>query len=244
MIKGWIAAVQFITILPAGRKAVYDPVGMIPHFPAVGLLLGAILVGVDAAAASLWPPPAAALIDVLALAVLTGALHIDGLGDAADGLLGHHDRSRALAIMKDSRVGAMGLSAVCFCLALKWVGIWGLESHRSLYLLLVPAYARGAMIFAIRFLPYGRPDEGGTAHALFSRPLSSAAFWGMLPLVGISLLSGPGAIRLNLGFAVATAAIILFFRRRIGIVTGDMLGAMVETTEVALFLLLCAGVAR
>jgi adenosylcobinamide-GDP ribazoletransferase len=137
----------------------------------------------------------------------------------------------------------MGLTAVCLALALKWAGIWGLGPHRSLFLLLVPAYARAAMLFAIRLLPYGRP-EGGTAHPLFARPLPLAAFWGILPLVGLSLLTGPGAVRLNIGFAAATASVLWFYRRRIGIVTGDMLGAMVETVEIVLFLLLCAGGGR
>ena len=238
--KRLIAAVQFITILPAGRTAVYDPEGMIPFFPVVGLLVGAVVAAVDAAATAILPSPAAALVDVLVLAAITGALHIDGLADTADGLLGHHDRSRALTIMKDSRVGAMGLTAVWFALTLKWAGIWGLGPRRLLFLLLVPAYARSAMLFAIRFLPYGRPD-GGTAHPLFSRPLAPAAFWGLALPVVLSLFAGADAIRLNLGFAVVTAAVILFYRRRIGVVTGDMLGAMVEVTEVALFLLLCTG---
>jgi adenosylcobinamide-GDP ribazoletransferase len=99
------------------------------------------------------------------------------------------------------------------------------------------------MLFAIRFLPYGRP-EGGTAHPLFARTLPPAAFWGILPIVGLSLLTGAWALRLNLGFAAATASVLWFYRRRIGIITGDMLGAMVETVEVVLFLLLCAGGGR
>ncbi len=241
--KRLIAAIGFITFLPTGRKTAYDPVGMIAFFPVVGLLLGAILAGIDAAAGFFWAIPVVSLIDVAALALLTGALHLDGLGDTADGLFGHHDRPRALAIMKDSRVGAMGLVAVVLGLALKWAGIWGLDSYRGLCLLLVPAYARGAMIFAIRFLQYGRP-EGGTGHPLFSAPLTAASFLGMLLPVGISFLAGTLAIRLNLAFAVSTAAVILFYRRRIGCVTGDMLGAMVEATEVFLFLVLAAGGGR
>ena len=238
-----IAAVQFITILPAGRTPVYEPAGMIQMFPLVGLLLGAVVAGADAAAAGLWTVPTAALIDVVLLAVLTGALHIDGLADTADGLFGHHDRQRALAIMKDSRVGAMGLTAVCLGLALKWAGIAGIDEHRSLCLVLVPAYARGAMLFAVRFLPYGRPD-GGSAHPLFAKPLSPSAFWGLFLCLVLSLSGGWWAVRLNLGFAAATAAVVLYYRRRIGIVTGDMLGAMVEAVEIALFLLLSAGGAR
>ncbi|MCF8079752.1 MAG: adenosylcobinamide-GDP ribazoletransferase [Desulfobacterales bacterium] len=241
--KRLIAAIGFITFLPIGRKTVYDPVGMIPFFPVVGLLLGAILAGIDAAAGLFWEIPVASLIDVAALVLLTGALHLDGLGDTADGLFGHHDRPRALAIMKDSRVGAMGLVAVVLGLTLKWAGIWGLDSHRSLCLLLVPTYARGAMIFAIRFLEYGRP-EGGTGHPLFSAPLPAASFAGVLLPVAASFFAGALAIRLNLAFVIFTAAVILFYRRRIGCVTGDMLGAMVEATEVFLFLVLAAGGGR
>jgi adenosylcobinamide-GDP ribazoletransferase len=99
------------------------------------------------------------------------------------------------------------------------------------------------MIFAIRFLEYGRP-EGGTGHPLFSAPLPAASFAGMLLPVAASFFAGALAIRLNLAFVLFTAAVILFYRRRIGCITGDMLGALVEATEVFLFLVLAAGGGR
>lgn len=234
------AALQFLTLLPLGRTAVYDPIGMIALFPVAGLLVGVMLSMGDTAARLLWPAQLAALLDVLLLAVLTGALHLDGLADTADGLLGHHPRERALEIMKDSRVGAMGLVAVCFGLALKWGGIYALGEQRTLILMIVPALARGAMLLAIRQLPYGRP-AGGTGQALFATRLPWSAFWALsIPALLCLLLGWRGP--LVLGGAVALSALLVaYYRRRIGCVTGDMLGAMTEILESGLFLLAAAG---
>ena len=126
--RNFIAAIQFITILPVGKPGPFDPQKMMPFFPAVGILLGLLVAIFDRIALRLWNEPTAALLDVILLATVTGAFHLDGLGDTADGLLGQRPRDQALAIMKDSRIGAMGLVAVVFGLALKWGGIAGLDS--------------------------------------------------------------------------------------------------------------------
>jgi len=81
-----ISAIQFITILPIGSKPLYNPRGMIKYFPIVGLILGAMLCAFDQIALRLWPAPVVAMLDVVFLIVITGAFHIDGIGDAADGL--------------------------------------------------------------------------------------------------------------------------------------------------------------
>lgn len=238
--KKLIAAIQFITVVPIGKPGTWDPVGMIEYFPIVGLLLGGTVALFDLAAGYWWPRPVVSLLDVVLLIVLTGALHLDGLGDAADGLYGNRPREKALAIMKDSRVGAMGLVAVFCGLAIKWAGLADLAVHRTLLLVIIPAYARGAMLFGIRFLPYGRPD-GGTGHDLFESKLAVHKFWALLIPIGLSVLAGWRGLALNLVFALTVVLIIRFYRRRIGCVTGDMLGAMTEITEATLFLALAAG---
>ena len=110
--KGFISAVQFITILPWGRSESFDPPRMIPYFPLVGITLGLLLALFDYAAVSLWGRSAGSLLDIVFLAALTGAFHLDGLGDAADGLLGQRSKEKMLTIMKDSRLGTMGLVAI------------------------------------------------------------------------------------------------------------------------------------
>jgi len=213
---------------------------MVPFFPIVGLLLGLLVALFDQVAIRLWNPSVAALLDVVLLIILTGAFHLDGLGDAADGLLGQRTKEDALLIMKDSRMGAMGLVAVICGLALKWGGIASLDIHRSLLLIIVPAYARAGMIFGIRFLDYGRPG-GGTGLDFFKEKMGIVAFWGLLIPVALSLLTGWRAILLNSGFAVIVAAILFYYKKRVGCITGDMLGAMAEITEAGLFLLVSMG---
>lgn len=238
--KGFIAAIQFITILPSGKPAPFAPDKMVPFFPIVGLLLGIFVAVFDLAALRLWNPSVVAVLDVVLLIVMTGAFHLDGLGDAADGLLGQRPREKALAIMKDSRIGTMGLVAIVSALAIKWGGILGLDTHRSLLLILVPAYARGGMIFGIRFFEYGRSD-GGTGTDFFKEKLGNTAFGGMLLPVLLSVLLGWKAVWLNAGFAVILVSILYYYKRRLGCITGDMLGAITEITESGLFLLISIG---
>ena len=239
-IENLLAAIQFITILPAGKTPRYKPREMIACFPLTGLLIGVILALFDALVSLAWPPQTAAVLDIILLAVLTGALHLDGLGDTADGLLGHRSREKALEIMKDSRMGAMGLVAVIGCLAVKWAGLSGIDGHRFLFLMVIPAWARAGMLFGIKYLPYGRPD-GGTGHDLFSKPLQWIDFRWMLPLVVLTLIAGKGGIGLILTFMVLVPVLVAWFGKRMGCITGDMMGCMTEVIEAALFLAVSAG---
>lgn len=238
--RNFISAIQFITILPVGKAVPFDPRKMMPFFPLVGILLGLLVAIFDRLVINLWNGPVAALLDVIFLATITGAFHLDGLGDTADGLLGQRPKEKALAIMKDSRIGAMGLVAVVFGLALKWGGIAGLDVNRSLILIIVPAYARGAVLFGIRFLEYGRPG-GGTGLDFFKETLKPAAFWGMALPVGVSLFLGWQSLWLNLSFIIITSSVLHYYKKRIGCITGDMLGALIEVLEAGLFLLVSIG---
>lgn len=231
-----IAAIEFLTILPLGKPQIYDPKGMIPYFPIVGIILGSMVSAFDQVAIRLWSPLIASVLDVILLVVLTAALHLDGLGDTADGLLGHRSREKALTIMKDSRIGVMGLAVILGGLSLKWAGIASLDAHRSLLLIIIPAYARGGMIFGIRFLEYGRPG-GGTGHDFFNDPINTGAFLGLLVPIGLSYFLGWQGIWLNIIFAAITASFLYYYTKRMGCITGDMLGAMAEITESLLFLL-------
>ena len=240
--RNFISAIQFITIIPLGKAETFDPPKMIPYFPIVGILLGILVVLFDHAASRLWSMPVISLLDVIFLAILTGAFHLDGLGDSADGLLGQRSKEKTLIIMKDSRLGTMGLVAIVFGLALKWAGITGLDANRALLLVLVPAYARAGMLFGMRFLEYGRPD-GGTGVDFFKNKLEWTAFWGLIAPVVMSVFLGWTAFWLNVNFVTLTALLIWYYKRRMGCITGDMLGAMAEVLEAGLFLLVSMGVA-
>ncbi len=239
------SSMMFITILPAGKDVKFSPHEMIRFFPVVGLMVGFLLVIGDWAFSLFWQTPVVALLDVLFLAAVTGAFHLDGLGDAADGLFSHRPRERALEIMKDSRTGMMGLVAIFFVIALKMAGLYSIRVASSgfdvvVMLLIVPAYARAGMIFGIKYLKYGR-QKSGTGHDLFEKELELMDFlWLGIP-VFLSLFLGFKGLLLNGAFVLTIFLILGFYKKKMGCITGDMLGAMVEITEAVLFLLLGAG---
>ena len=238
--NAFIASLQFITAIPLGKPRAFDPKGIIIHFPLAGLAIGLVLALFDMIALALWPPVVASVLDVVLLAAITGALHLDGLADSADGLYGHREREKALAIMKDSRVGAMGLVVVACALLTKAAAIGNVDHVRFLALMVVPAYARSAMIFGMRFLPYARGEEG-IGSPFFETPLSMMDFKFFAAPVILSLFIGWRGLLLNLSFAAATAVMIFLYRKKLGGITGDMLGAMVEIMEAVLFLAVCVG---
>ena len=233
------SALTFITILPAGSPTGFSAAGMIRFFPAVGLVIGGLLVLLDRGASLLWGPGTAALLDTVFLAAVTGAFHLDGLGDTADGLFSHRSRERALEIMKDSRTGMMGLVAVVCILALKTAALYSVKTTHTpfsamLFLVIVPAYARTAMLFGIRSLPYGRP--AGTGRDFFERPVRPGDFiWFAVPLL-VSVFTGIGFVILNTVFCATVFLLLLLYKKKMKCITGDMLGAMTEITETVLFL--------
>ncbi len=233
-VRGTRGALQFLTILPLG-KPVYEPREMLPYFVPAGLVIGLLLCAIDAMASWLWGPAVTAAVDILFLMLITGGLHLDGVADTGDGLFAHHPPPRALEVMKDSRVGAMGLSAVVATVLVKWAALWEMQHLRLACLLLVPAFARAAVALAIHRLPYGRP-EGGLGHPLFDTPVGGRDVIGLLVLSAVALFMGGRGILMVAVFFALVAGIVTFYRRRMGCITGDMMGALIEWTETGLFL--------
>ena len=205
-----------------------------------GLLIGLFLLAVDTMALKFWSTTTCAVIDVAFMAWITGGLHLDGLADTGDGLYGRRPVEKALLIMKDSRIGAIGMILAVCCLGLKWAGLNSLAENRSWLLVLIPAYARSGVLFGMRLLPYGRP-QGGTGHRFFDTPLTPMDFWGLGVVVILSVFIGWTSLILNIGFLATVGITLWFYKRRMACITGDMLGALIELTETALFLILAAG---
>ncbi len=235
MMQGLKTAIQFLTILPVGRNDSFKAERMLPFFPVVGLLIGGMLVGIDWLACLLWPRSVASLLDVLFLIWITGALHLDGVGDTADGLYGRRTKDETLAIMKDSRLGAMGSIAIVSIIVLKWASIASIVEGRMLVLLAVPIFGRCSQLLGIRSLPYGRSE--GLGKSFVDAPLKWHGFLTILIPVILSVFLGITGLFLMTGFIVFSAIILFYYKKRLGCITGDMLGAMCEVCEAGLFLL-------
>ena len=124
MIKSFFAALSFISRLPVPARLsqgleIEQYQRSIVTFPLVGLLLGAIAGAVALLLQPWCGVPLAALFGVLALALLTGGFHLDGLADTCDGIFSARTRDRMLEIMRDSRLGTHGGLALIFVLVAK-----------------------------------------------------------------------------------------------------------------------------
>jgi adenosylcobinamide-GDP ribazoletransferase len=235
-------ALSFLT--PFGGAA--DPApSALAWFPAVGMVIG---LGVGAlwwAARRVWAPPAAAAIAVIADAALTGMLHLDGLADAADGLLPPLPRARRLQVMADPRLGAFGATGLVIVL----LGRFGAFASMTPSLLAVAALwsgSRTAMAVTARTVPYARP--AGLASAFRGAPAAGAArpraavltSPAVLGLAGGLLAAGlafagrgaHGLAAVGAGAAGAGAVVFLAWRR-LGGFTGDVLGAAAVAGETA-----------
>lgn len=162
-LHAFIIAFQFLTRLPLPISVPYHPslVSLsVLFYPLIGLVIGLLLY----IAALLLPLGLAPLNAAVILAIwvgVTGGLHMDGLMDTADGLGSHRDRARTLEIMKDSRVGAMGVLAAIFLLLFKWTALWLLLQHSIIApLLIAPITSRWWMAVAIYQYPYVGGDNG------------------------------------------------------------------------------------
>lgn len=180
---------------------------------------------------------AAALAAVLASAALTGALHEDGLADAADGLFGGHNRERRLAIMRDSRHGTFGVLALVAGVGLRAAALARLGDPVRAGLALVAAHAvsRALLPATMRALAPARSDGlgAGAGTPNPAQAAAAAAIGAALALAALGPLRGLVAL-IAAGAAVGAAAGLA--RRRIGGYTGDVLGAFQQVGEVVMLL--------
>lgn len=241
----FLGAVRFFTRLPVPAWVGHSAEAL-QHsarwLPAVGLLVGGIGALVYLAALQLWPQPVAVLLAMAATLLVTGAFHEDGLSDTADGLGGGWEKSRILAIMKDSRVGSYGVVALWLGLSGKFVLLAGLDP------VLVPAallaghaWSRGCATLLLATMDYARDDDQSKARPLTGRlapgALLFALAFALAPLLWLPWQQAALGLLLAL---LATAWLAAKFRRWLGGYTGDCLGATQQLAEIAFYLGLLA----
>ncbi|OPY03484.1 MAG: Cobalamin synthase [Syntrophus sp. PtaB.Bin001] len=233
--KRLLAALQFLTILPMPRRFYPDEralKGSLLFFPVVGLLIGAAVALADRGLGHLFPLWVTSVLAVILLIVASGALHIDGLADTADGFFSVRSRERILDIMKDSRTGPMGVVAIVCVVFLKIALLASVSgAWRWWVLVMMPIAGRCALLVHLALLSYARP-EGGIADIFHAGCSRGYAFWALLFLFASGALMGgmPGLLA-----GVVACGISLFFAVfsfwKIGGFTGDTLGAACELTE-------------
>ena len=236
-------AFQFLTIVPlpfAVRCGERDLGRSMALFPLVGLTLGGVLAGADCLLIPFFPRQVADLLLIVLMTVLTGALHLDGLADVCDGLAARGDRERFIGVMKDSRIGAVGVVGLVLGLLLKYTALLHVPpGMKRDALLLFPMVARfgqvqmtvGARRARVDGLGALFIDGAGWPH-LFAAALTAAA--------ASLLLFGVQGIFCLAASAMFTLVMKGWAHRRLGGVSGDVIGCASELNEIVCLLVLVA----
>ena len=257
-LASFLDAVAFLTRVPVPVRRGFDLAAAAWAFPVVGALVGGAVGLVAVVGSRALPLLVAVALAVLVEVLVTGALHLDGLADCADGC-GGRDRGSRLAIMKDHAVGVYGVAAVVLDLLLKVALVHGVLAAREAMdpgpvggwtmvgvFAGVWALSRAAMLPLARWLPYARGDGTGRTlveglgTATVAAGVALAVGLNLLPLLGGLPVLVPAAVAL--GSVLATALVAAWATSLLGGITGDVLGAAADvvtlTALVALALVL------
>ncbi len=229
-----VAALSFLTAVPVARRTELGERDLrqgVVLFPVVGAAVGALVAAVAWGAAQVLPPFAAAILGVATGVAVTAALHLDGLGDVADGIGASLGGREPVEAMRDPRLGTFGIAAVALDLVLKasllsslLVGGFPWE------VVAVGAISRVAPVALAWRLPYVGSGTGGWTDRMGPGTTLAA-------LAVASAIAVPTARLGTIGIVLAVALVALltgaWSSRRLGGVTGDVFGAAVELGETA-----------
>ncbi len=241
--RRFLAGVCFLTRIPLPRVLGKDLPPLreaAPYFGAIGALIGALIGAFWLLAGAVLPAPVAAGIAVIAGLLLTGALHEDGLADTFDALGASSSRERFLEILRDSRIGTYGASALATAIGLRWAMLASSNAWEgALALVLVHATGRSAMVIAAAISRATRSD--GLGKQFSSVDLRPDAAWCLaVPLVLSILVGWTGLLALVVGI-LAGGLVLACVERRIRGYTGDVLGAIGIAAELGTFAVLVGG---
>lgn len=234
MIHPFLIALQFLTSLPVRMASEPDETGIsrsLSYYPLVGLLIGISLVALAWALSDIPALLAAGLL-LAAWVFVTGGLHLDGLADSADAWVGGlGDREKTLAIMKDPCCGPAGVVGIVLLLLIKFAALHAVLVAGDLtVLLLTPVLGRAVLLVLFLTTPYVRANGLGAAMAA-GLPRRSVIVVVVLTLAVVLFLAGIDGLWLVLAVMLVFIVLRTGAMRRIGGITGDVAGALVEITE-------------
>ena len=233
-----LLAFQFMTRIPISglpreRHALAQAA---KFFPVVGLGIGLIAVAIQRALAARVQPQVLTLVLIIYLVLITGALHEDGLADAADGFGGGWTKEKILLIMRDSRIGSFGAVAITLSLLSRFILINSTSPARLPgFLVASSVLCRWTALPLGFWLPYAREDKGLGGAVAGQMPLSSLLWGTGFAVVSVVAALGSGSLSPWLITLLVTAASGLYFKRHIQGITGDCFGATNQITEIAIY---------
>lgn len=246
MLHNFITALQFLTVFTVKKDHAVEESDLsrsLAYFPLVGFLIGFLLVWADKALLWLFPDTIANLFLLALSVVVTRAIHVDGLADSIDGIMGGSDPQSRLVIMRDSRIGTAGVLAIVLVFLVKYVCLNNLfGQYKTIALLTAPAFARWSQLIMMFRAGYGREEGMGKAFVGHVRSAGMLAATAMtLGLSAFVIVHSERTAALALGIPVCVAVVAACWRwfvvRKVGGITGDAVGAASELSEAVTLLL-------
>jgi len=239
----YVIALQFLTIIPLPFKLSCEREDLgrsLALFPLAGLTIGLLLAGADRLMAPWLARPLEDALLITLLAAVTGILHLDGLADVCDGIAARGGRERFLEVMKDSHIGAAGAAGLVLGLLLKWQALVAVPAEiKWQALLLFPTLARFTQVQGIVFARNARQDGLGSAFICGAGSMQLATA-GSITLAAAWLPMGIRGLTLLAAALVFTWLLKAWFHRRLGGVTGDVIGCTNELNEILSLVLISA----
>lgn len=242
----FFVALQFFTRITVPRWVGFDPQWLqhaLRYFPLVGIVIALVTSLVYIVATLLWPQPVAVLLSTIAGIYMTGAFHEDGFADTCDGFGGGSTPERVLEIMKDSRIGAYGAIGIMLMLILKVTALNSLSPPTVVAALLIAhPLSRWMASILVWQMDYAKLNGKAKpiAQQMSNREFGIATGIMLLPIAVIGCLTSwiawEGIVVGTLLAGIASFWLARLFQRRIDGYTGDCLGAVQQSAEVAFYL--------
>jgi adenosylcobinamide-GDP ribazoletransferase len=241
-VKDFLRAFSFLTVLPIGQIPLSEEKELarsMAFFPLVGLVIGLLLTTGYYLFSLLLPKSITLWLILGLLALLTRGLHLDGFADTMDGLASGGSKEKILEVMRDSRIGAFGVISLILLIGGKYLALDQISNLSIPYsLILMAVMGRNSMVLVCFRSPYARPGEGLAKPFTENLGYRETAL-SLATALGIALLAmGVKGILVFLGIGLFSLGYRYLFIKKLGGVTGDVLGGANELSELLCLILL------
>lgn len=243
-VKTLIACISYFTRIPVWKIADLSSVDMkqtARYFPLVGWLVGAISAMIYIFSSSILPKEIALLLGMASSLLLTGAIHEDGFADFCDGFGGGYTKERILEIMKDSSTGVFGALGLMMVLAIKFTALLNMPIE-----IILPVFIIGnslSRMTSISFTythSYARNDDTSKSTIFIRKPrifeLLMILTFGIVPFLFLPTSYLPISLLLIIPVYLLKILLGMYFKKKIGGYTGDLMGATQQLCEITFYL--------
>ncbi|MFH1540927.1 MAG: adenosylcobinamide-GDP ribazoletransferase [Elusimicrobiota bacterium] len=239
MIKIFLSAISFLTIIPVPKKFSLEFKHSVIFFPLVGLFIGGILILINYLSSFLFSKNVVDMVVIVSLIIITGGLHLDGFADTCDGFYAGKDKSDSLRIMDDAHIGTMGVAGLFCILGLKFFALQSIP-QKIIYpaLLFFPILSRWNLVFACTISKSAK-NEGLGKTFIGTVSKNDLVIATIITFFVSLILFKTKGILILIATLLITVLFLKYVIKKIDGITGDILGALNEICEIFVLLILC-----